>query len=369
MALDFLSSDIVFPSDSSEPKLATGAVTKLPEPVDWAFHDYYSTACEKNTMPVHSLADYAPLDPVKDNDHDLHTTPSTLAASKSNQVGVPGNEGGATSATSAVVPVPPSDEDHQKYMRAILCGALETVNNAMQDNHLTRLDKHTSTASANVNSSNNNNTATLLDKGWRWEDDVLFGTLAPSPLPESFLPPPSPLTPVSENMQYQPHHLDIPSIPSPDYRTIDDDELVLDNTSGLTSLITSPIDFNMLPPPESPNSSFYPSLPASPIVPEIPSSPISPMAPATPVPTSAPAATITNPSTPISQPMREGKPSIAKSKGWQNLVGRLKKNLATSSLAPNKKQKTPSTSESNTSKKDDRTSRILKRLWFVKKAQ
>lgn len=364
MALDFLSSDIVFPSDSSEPKLATGAVTKLPEPVDWAFHDYYSTACEKNTMPVHSLADYAPLDPVKDSDHDIRTA-STLAAGS--QAGVPGSEGGATSATSAAIPVPPS-EDHQKYMRAILCGALETVNNAMQDNHLTRLDKHTSTASANANSNHNNNTSTLLDKGWRWEDDVLFGTLAPSPLPESFLPSsPSPLTPVSEHMHYQPNRLDISSMPSPDYDTIDDDELVLDNTSGLTSLITSPIDFNMLP-PESPNSSFYPSLPASPVVPEIPSSPISPMAPATPVPTSVPDATITKSSTPISQPMQEGKPSIAKSKGWQNLVGRLKKNLATSSLAPSKK-KTPSTTDSNTSKKDDRTSRILKRLWFVKKTQ
>ncbi|KAI7879896.1 hypothetical protein K492DRAFT_178384 [Lichtheimia hyalospora FSU 10163] len=367
MALDFLSSDIVFPSDSSEPKLATGAVTKLPEPVDWAFHDYYSTACEKNKMPVHSLADYAPLDPIKDNDHDFHTTPSTLVAGS--QPGVPGSEGGATSATSAAVSVPPSEDDHQKYMRAILCGALETVNNAMQDNHLTRLDKHTNTASANINS-NNNNTSTLLDKGWRWEDDVLFGTLAPTPLPESFLPSsPSPLTPVSENMQYQPHHLDIPSMPSPDYDRIDDDELVLDNTSGLTSLITSPIDLNMLPPPESPNSSFYPSLPASPVVPEMPSSPISPAAPATPVPTSAPAATISKPSTPISQPMQEGKPNITKSKGWQNLVGRLKKNLATSSLAPSKKQKAPSTMDSNTSKKDDRTSRILKRLWFVKKTQ
>ncbi|KAI9318824.1 hypothetical protein BX666DRAFT_2026243 [Dichotomocladium elegans] len=60
---DFLTSDIIFPSDSNEPKLSLYSTAKLPDPVDWAFHDYYSTALEKAHMPLHSLIDKPKLEP------------------------------------------------------------------------------------------------------------------------------------------------------------------------------------------------------------------------------------------------------------------------------------------------------------------
>ncbi|CAO3629140.1 unnamed protein product [Cunninghamella echinulata] len=65
--LDFLSSDIEFPCDSNEPKLSASPCSKLPESVDWAFHDFYSTILEKEFTPIESLTEMKYLEPIKQN--------------------------------------------------------------------------------------------------------------------------------------------------------------------------------------------------------------------------------------------------------------------------------------------------------------
>ncbi|CAO3594798.1 unnamed protein product [Absidia cylindrospora] len=62
--LDFLSSPVLFPSDMDSPKLSSGATFKLPEPMNWADHDYYNTMVDK-TMA--GLTDLTKLEPVNEN--------------------------------------------------------------------------------------------------------------------------------------------------------------------------------------------------------------------------------------------------------------------------------------------------------------
>ncbi|CAO3633673.1 unnamed protein product [Cunninghamella blakesleeana] len=65
--LDFLSSDIQFPNDSNEPKLSAAPGSKLPESVDWTFHDFYNTVLEKEFTPMENLTEIKYLEPVKDD--------------------------------------------------------------------------------------------------------------------------------------------------------------------------------------------------------------------------------------------------------------------------------------------------------------
>ncbi|KAI9490976.1 hypothetical protein BDB00DRAFT_789915 [Zychaea mexicana] len=339
MALEYLSSDIVFPSDSTEPKLATTTVSKLPGPVDWAFHDYYSTACEKASLPVHSITDYAQWTKHHDDDEvDNDAGDSILKKSSTHRTkqdeqllylfgkrSATAAAPGATTTTSSPPPVPQSpSETTASNLRAALCGALEHVDNAMQDNHLTRLDKYTPTSYQS-------------NKEYRWEDEVLYGSLSFAPEAASggvggvgatgadlFLPTSTTPIGASEAAHHRFHddHGDFLY----ERRSLsddDDDDLVLGspnssshggpvllNSSGITSYITSSIHPRHEQPPSEP--AYYP-----------------PLAAAAPSPAAlSPSSTAARVEIPPPPPAVEGKPTIAKSKVWQGLVGRLKKNLA-----------------------------------------
>ncbi|KAI8147958.1 hypothetical protein BJV82DRAFT_594060 [Fennellomyces sp. T-0311] len=272
MALDFLSSDIVFPSDSSEPKLATTTVSKLPGPVDWAFHDYYSTACEKASMPVHSITDYRQW--TKHDEDNDEIQPSNRTKQDEQLMFLLSKRPSHTTTTAPPPPVPPSPaETTASNLRAALCGALEHVDNAMQDNHLTRLDKY----------------SPGQHKEYCWQDEVLYGSLN--------FPPEASSGPNNNNAIF-PQHDDIDDDFLHERRSFTDDEdgPALLDSSGLTSFITSSIHVHDQLPPEP---AYYPPLAVPP--------------------------SITRVETP---PVVEGKPTIAKSKVWQGLVGRLKKNLS-----------------------------------------
>ncbi|KAI9323525.1 hypothetical protein BX666DRAFT_2022255 [Dichotomocladium elegans] len=302
MALDFLSSDIIFPSDSSEPKLATGIVTKLPEPVDWAFHDYYSTASEKAAMPLHSLTDYCNLESLQKSSSNGSGSGSSSSSSGSSSSSSNNNNNvkKTSSQGDQIGPSPPT-QDHQQYLRAILCGALETVNNSMQDNHLTRLDKMVDITTA------------AKEENWRWEDDIMSNSSG-----FSFPYQHRPLTLSSGAGSLAPQdndHDGDPDYPSPVYVEDAEEDLM---SSGLTSFIISALP----PPPPTPPLEDEDVLGFSPPsqndrVPYFYSTP-SPVTPA--------AAAAATAATHVNQD-RRGKPAIAKSTVWQNLVSRLKKNL------------------------------------------
>ena len=186
-SLDFLSSDIVFPSDSNEPKLSVNASSKLPHPVDWSLHDYYSTALEKTFVPIHSLTDLCKLDPVPQKDA-FYEMPSFTVYNNNNDpkqqfsqdkmllllnirkavaAALPlqqqNNKQEALLATvtkqqqQAMLPPHPPVLEDPKEIRAALRGALELTQNDMQHNgfaHPTR---------------NNNE--------WKWEDEILHDSL------------------------------------------------------------------------------------------------------------------------------------------------------------------------------------------------
>ncbi|KAI7848919.1 hypothetical protein BDC45DRAFT_540535 [Circinella umbellata] len=188
-SLDFLSSDIVFPSDSNEPKLSVNASSKLPDPVDWSLHDYYSTALEKTFVPIHSLTDLHKLDPVSQKET-FYDMPSftlynsdddpkqqlnqdkmllLLSIRKAVAAALPlehqNNKQQALLATVAkqqqqqhavLPPHPPALED-PKEIRAALRGALELTQNDMQHNGF-------------AHSPRNNNE-------WKWEDEILHDSL------------------------------------------------------------------------------------------------------------------------------------------------------------------------------------------------
>ena len=191
-SLDFLSSDIVFPSDSNEPKLSVNASSKLPDPVDWSLHDYYSTALEKTFVPINSLTDLRKLDPVSQKDA-FYEMPSFIVYNNDNDpkqqlsqdkmllllnirkavaAALPlqqqNNKQQALLTTvtkqqqqqqqqQAMLPLHPPVLEDPKEIRAALRGALELTQNDMQHNgfaHPTR---------------NNNE--------WKWEDEILHDSL------------------------------------------------------------------------------------------------------------------------------------------------------------------------------------------------
>ncbi|KAI9263208.1 hypothetical protein BDA99DRAFT_509585 [Phascolomyces articulosus] len=369
MALDFLSSDIVFPSDSTEPKLSTKSVSKLPGPVDWAFHDYLSTACEKASLPVHTLTDYTQWkkqlhhdDEQQENHHeeftldDFKKNTTTLQLSKQEeQIRFLVSNGGKqqrSSSTTANLPTPPNPEaTSASNLRAALCGALEHVDNAMQDNHLTRLDKYT------PGSYQQNN------KEFRWEDEVLFGSFKFAPEYNSarpglslhnnnnvddddddddmdndlFLPETrsneggaSPLSATREHFRFLDDHDDF-LYEQRSFSTDDEGDFMgggptLLDSSRVTSYIASSIDQHQLP-PESPL--YYPPISsAAAIVPPPPTNTTTTADKVSATPSVPLHRTPIDLSSPMATHTMEGKPTIAKSKVWQGLVGRLKKNLS-----------------------------------------
>ncbi|KAI9259654.1 hypothetical protein BDA99DRAFT_513860 [Phascolomyces articulosus] len=185
-SLDFLSSDIVFPSDSNEPKLSVNASSKLPDPVDWSLHDYYSTALEKTFVPIHSLTDLRKLDPVPEKDT-FYEMPSftvyntknynnddpkqqlsqdkmllLLSIRKAVAAALPPQQqvSSTTNKQHAVLPPHPPALEDPKEIRAALRGALELTQNDMQ---------HNGFAHPILRTSNNHE--------WKWEDEVLHDSL------------------------------------------------------------------------------------------------------------------------------------------------------------------------------------------------
>ncbi|CDH58438.1 predicted protein [Lichtheimia corymbifera JMRC:FSU:9682] len=136
LTADFLASDIVFPSDSNEPKLSVNHASKLPDPVDWAFHDYYSTALEKSYTPMHSLTDI----------HTMSACP-------------------LPSTTTTKSPQAMNNNDAQ-HLRAVLRGALEIVANDMERNH--------HGAGVCIKTSNTNAFKNDDISCWKWEDELMY---------------------------------------------------------------------------------------------------------------------------------------------------------------------------------------------------
>lgn len=147
--IDLLSSDIIFPSDSNEPKLSANA-SKLPHPVDWTAHDYYST------LPLHELTDLRRLESVPEKCK-LDNSFFTLHQKNDSAVFLvfPATK------SPAATPVP---ADIQQNLRAALRGALELVENDLQRNH--------------------QEFRPVCD--WSWKDDMV---VPPTSLPPPPLPP------------------------------------------------------------------------------------------------------------------------------------------------------------------------------------
>lgn len=223
MAVDFLSSDIVFPSDSNEPKLSMG-MTKLPEPVDWGFHDYYSTACEKSFNPLQSLTDLRKLEPVTE---DKASTKQHLVTLQEKLT--PQQQQSLVFALSTksrpLPPTVPEPNDPQKDLRAALRGALEVVGNDLQDNHLSRL----STRPVGKSKQSDD---------WTWKDDLLHGSLGNNFFGDASNANTSWRNAFAEDdfdLNYADHR-----IPSPAYQSINENPVLLDS-SVITSHISSSI--------------------------------------------------------------------------------------------------------------------------------
>lgn len=340
MSIDFLSSDIVFPSDSTESKLAARSFSKLPDPVDWAFHDYYSTACEKVFAPIQSLTDLRKLDPVPQEPAvegkpisgavaqlDVlqqklkNQDPQSLVFMLSNDINK-NSPAAVPPRSNPDLPVP-NPPDHQQNLRAALRGALEIVENDMQDNHLMRV-KRGEPASSDAAKS----------ESWTWKDDLVHSSI-------NGISGPSTRTPSRRQQPIEDDEdLDFlyDRVPSPAYDTINENPILLDS-SVVASHISSSIAMQ--------EDCFLPA----------------------PVTTPPPAATAT--AAPVYKPIYPASPSnqatqhqhqqhqkssrisvstkpehqsqdrsssIAKSKAWQGLVSRLKKNLGLPLTTKSKQQ-------------------------------
>ncbi|KAG0173599.1 hypothetical protein DFQ28_001183 [Apophysomyces sp. BC1034] len=161
MAVDFLASDIVFPSDSNEPKLSASTSTKLPEPVDWALHDYYSTVLEKSFTPIHSLTDLCKLEPVMDdpvNEKTMWKCPPLFTHKQDDQALI------LVLSNTLKQPAFPS-VTQQQDLRAALRGALDIVENDMQHNMQDNL-------SPIRQQQQQQQQTPLQEKMWTWKDDL-----------------------------------------------------------------------------------------------------------------------------------------------------------------------------------------------------
>ncbi|KAI8332837.1 hypothetical protein BC941DRAFT_435526 [Chlamydoabsidia padenii] len=165
--IDFLSSDIEFPCDSNEPKLSASPCTKLPEPVDWSFHDYYSTILEKAFSPINNLTDIRPSEPVTQPPNYLkdwkHPSLFTVHDKQDDQavVLVLGN---------AIQP-PQQQQNNNNNLRAALRGALDLVENDMQKN------MHESFKTPTTHRPFGNSSVYNKDHYLTWKDDILAETL------------------------------------------------------------------------------------------------------------------------------------------------------------------------------------------------
>jgi hypothetical protein len=169
--IDFLSSDIEFPCDSNEPKLSASPCTKLPESVDWSFHDYYSTVLEKNFSPIHSITDIRHLEAVGEqvappiylpdyknpslfSDHDKQDDQAVVLVLTN------------TLKPSVIIPPSAHQQSKQNNLRAALRGALDLVENDMQKNMHNSLQ----TPPPKLRS--------IMDYPYlSWKDDILTETL------------------------------------------------------------------------------------------------------------------------------------------------------------------------------------------------
>lgn len=143
--LDFLSSDIQFPNDSNEPKLSAAPGSKLPESVDWTFHDFYNTVLEKEFTPIENLTEIKYLEPVKDDYLRDWKQPSIFAMQEkqedqavvlvlANTIQTP-QSNRITSYQSTINTIKPSSENNNSNnISAALRGALQLVENDMQNN-------------------------------------------------------------------------------------------------------------------------------------------------------------------------------------------------------------------------------------------
>ncbi|KAI7870761.1 hypothetical protein BDF14DRAFT_1740948 [Spinellus fusiger] len=176
MSIDFLSSDIEFPSDSNEPKLSASSLTKMPEPVDWVLHDHYSTVLERSRTSIQSFTDLYKLEPVKEDlaEKLFFTSVGTKNLplfelsdkqdEKAMLLALANHIKPVAAALSTPTPDPSSD------LRAALRGALELVENDMQRNSMQ--DSH-STPPRPV----------LVTKSeqdhWNWKNELLQTPLKP----------------------------------------------------------------------------------------------------------------------------------------------------------------------------------------------
>ncbi|KAI9299450.1 hypothetical protein BJ944DRAFT_245233 [Cunninghamella echinulata] len=194
--LDFLSSDIEFPCDSNEPKLSASPCSKLPESVDWAFHDFYSTILEKEFTPIESLTEMKYLEPIKQNKEKdylrdwKHSSIFTVQDKQEDQ--------------AVVFVVAQSNNNHRQQQQnnntvtAALKGALYSVEMDMQQNMHDTLrsplpskdnnyiswkddlfaDTFYNTANNNVLGDNNNNMMSMDQD--LWDDDIELGPPSPA---------------------------------------------------------------------------------------------------------------------------------------------------------------------------------------------
>lgn len=170
--IDFLSSDIEFPCDSNEPKLSSSPCAKLPESVDWTFHDYYSTVLEKAFTPIESVTNIRRLEPVKEKtappNYPNDWKDSSIFKIQDKQDDQAVVFVLANSIHSA--PYSLKQPSQQDDLRLALLGALDMVENDMQKNMCDTL--RTSTPP-----SGNIYRRSTRDHYLSWKDDILAETL------------------------------------------------------------------------------------------------------------------------------------------------------------------------------------------------
>lgn len=144
-------------------------MTKLPDPVDWALHDYYSTAVEKAFVPIHSLTDVRKLqDPLPEPTTNL--VYKKLQLPKQDFILV-------LSSNNPPAPLPVIEleqEDHDRQeLRAALRSALELVEDDMQRNN------HLTFPVAPVQSND-------IKSSWSWKDDIIQDEIVSSSSSSSY---------------------------------------------------------------------------------------------------------------------------------------------------------------------------------------
>ncbi|KAI8344239.1 hypothetical protein BC941DRAFT_408136 [Chlamydoabsidia padenii] len=165
--IDFLSSDIEFPCDSNEPKLSASPCTKLPESVDWSFHDYYSTILEKNFTPIQTITDIQPLEPVPDQVSPPHYLQDWKNPSLFSVHDKQDDQAVFFVLANAIKPSSPMKENN---LRAALRGALDMVEKDMQKNMQDTFKIPTPTSMHPRSTFNKDHYLT-------WKDDILTENL------------------------------------------------------------------------------------------------------------------------------------------------------------------------------------------------